>query len=217
MKSHRAKIGAFFALVLMLSPISAKERQQSPKQVKNAEIELAKYAQCVVKSSAKQVDTYLGLSPDSPDYSRAQRSMNEGVCLSYDVGKLKVPDQMMRWALFEALYDRRFGRVAPPNLTGVALLNFASEREKMSASLKEQHFFMRDFGDCVARKDSVSVHKLLSERVYSAAEKADFDALQLTLGQCLIGKGKVRFTRTGIRGMLAEAMYKLRSEGGSTS
>lgn len=199
---------------LLASPAYGDKASQAARARKQAETELANYAKCVAKAHPQRVNAYLRMAPDSPGIGKASNALSDGECLSTGVGQFKIPANLMRWSLYGALYGAEFRDAKPGELATLPPLDFVAERDAMAADALQQHVYLRDFGDCVARKQTGVAHDLLLADIYSPKEHETLGALQPFLGDCLYGKGmKLTFNRTSLRGILAEAMYKLRRGG----
>ncbi len=209
---RHAMSGLVLGAIALTVPALANQADRAREKRRMAERELATFAQCVVRKDEKRVNAYLRMSPGSPDYDKAGQRLADGLCLSSNIATLRMDPELMRWAFYDALYGWRFGKAAPTAPVTPAPLNFATERDGMTEVQKQHFVFVRDFGDCVVRKDAATVHMILVAQTYSDAEKSGFGALSPVLGSCLPGNGsQTKFSRPTMRGILAEAAYKLRS------
>ncbi len=208
---RRAVSGLLVATLLFAVPAFANREDRAREKRRSAVRELAIFAQCVVRNDERRVNAYLRMSPGSPEYGKAGQRLADGTCLSANIATLRMDPELMRWAFYDALYGWRFGKAAPTAPVTPAPLDFAAERDNMNEQQRQQYAFLRDFGDCVVRKDSATVHRILAAPTYSDAEKSAFGALSPVLGSCLPGNGnQTKFSRPSMRGILAEAAYKLR-------
>lgn len=215
---HREAVLVSLASALVLtSPGTVLSAQNIPK--KEAQIELAGYADCVVsrKSFRKNVDIFLRTVPDSATFYPASMKAADMTCLNgaamkRHAGQLEMRLQpgTFRDALYPALYRRDFGRTGPPAaIATLAPLDFATEFEGGSATLSPDYRYGRGFGDCVARKSPQASHALLMSEPYVAAEDVAVEALKPSLALCLPAGNTVKIGRASLRAYLGEAMYKL--------
>lgn len=205
--------GVLACAIALPAAALAANQHLSRKEKANTETEMAFFSKCVVKESRARLPAYLRLSPNAKIYHQTGQSLASGGCLSMSSASMKFNSDLFRWSLFEALHKADFGDQPVEDLSSVPPLDFRGERDWVSADENDyanQYVAVREFGDCSVRKNTALVASLLTTKVYSGAEQALFAQLGPNLGKCLAGSGKLRFTRTSLRGILAEALYNLR-------
>ena len=211
---RRTKI-AFLGFVAIVASFSMESAAASSRDLSPSAV-LSSYAICIVDRHPEMVNAYLRSGSRSPNGRKISKAFDDAKCLLAGVGGMKIPASSMRWALYGTLYHSQFGKTPPDDLLGLAKLDFAAERDDMVEAERADHVYVRDFGDCVARARASDVHRLLLMQGDSAKEREELSALIPAFNDCLVGKGeKISFSRTLIRGILAEAMYKLRGGGGA--
>ena len=167
---------------------------------------LHQFGKCVVKRSRSRAAAFIELGLDDPRYSKRLLDLATAECLGG--GGLKIPKSNFRGAIFEALYHIDFEGVpiafAPDIRSGFADLNknATSEEAKNRIALEQ-------FGECVVRAETSEVRNLLRTEPTSPAESASFDRLMPMLGGCIPKDRTITFSKTILRGALAEGIYWL--------
>jgi hypothetical protein len=195
------------------SPTSAQEVTQYP--TLEAEQTMARFSQCIVRTAnSRELHRFLRLPPFGPAFQVAGRRLARDYCLPRVPGgttRLRFQPNLFRSALYSALYRRDFGAAAPPDLAGIAPLTFSSEFDGPPADIPAATRVLRGLGDCTARADARSVHALLMTDVGSSGEGAAIAAVLPAVQHCLPEDQELRFGRGMLRGILGEALYKLRN------
>lgn len=179
-----------------------------------AEKEMAYFSQCLVRTNRARVMEFVRLSPNAKEIKNVVRFIAAPKCLSLQAQKMRMKPDLLRWSLFEALFSADFGKSNIPNVGLGPALDFRSEMTFSatdSPAYVEQFVATRQFGDCTVRADPAKAYALLATEVFTVQEQLAVNALKPVLGQCLTGNGSVGFSRTSLRGILAEAMFKLRT------
>ena len=179
-----------------------------------AERTMADFSACVVANRRlrAQAERFLRLIPETPAFREAGLRIATPECMprSFMRTQLRFHAGVFRETLYSALYQRDFGRSPPPDLTQAPVLAIAAEFDGDPTAIPATVTFERSVGDCVARADPTDVHHLLMTRISSDAER---EALQLVVPQlagCVRAGQRIAFSRSVLRGLLAEALYKLR-------
>jgi hypothetical protein len=195
------------------SAASAQEVTQYP--TLEAEQTMARFSQCIVRTAnAQALRRFLRLPPDGPAFQVAGRRLARDYCLPRIPGgttRLRFYPNLFRSALYSALYRRDFGAGAPPDLAGLPPLLFSSEFDGPPADIPAATRVLRGLGDCTARADARSVHALLMTDIGSSGEGPAIAAVLPAVQHCLPEDQELRFGHGMLRGILAEALYKLRS------
>jgi hypothetical protein len=196
-----------------LSAASAQEVTQYP--TLEAEQTMARFSQCIVRTASSQaLRRFLRLPPTGPAFQVAGRRLARDYCLPRVPGgttRLRFQPNLFRSALYSALYRRDFGGSAPLDLAGLPPLSFSSEFDGPSADIPASTRVLRSLGDCTARADAGSVHALLMTDIGSSGEQPAIAAVLPAVQHCLPEDQELRFGRGMLRGILAEALYKLRT------
>jgi hypothetical protein len=200
------------AALLLSRPVPAFAQEERHRSRAEAERTMAEYARCVVGKERKGVERFVRLVPGQPETLDAAVGLATPNCMprSFLRVKLRFQADLFRASLFTAMYQHDFRRTPPADLASIPPLVIASEFDAPERAIPEGIFYSRAMGDCAARADARDVHSLLMTRIASAAERPALDKVMPALRNCLPAGRELRFSRSMLRGLLAEALYKLR-------
>jgi hypothetical protein len=196
-----------------LNPLPEGSRRFDPL---DAERTMAEFSSCLLDRGGRRerAERFLRLPPAGAEFERAGERLSAGECLPIRGGaymEMRVRHDVLRAALFAALYKRDFERLPPsPQLSSLPPLRFADEFEGDVSLLPESVRVTRAIGDCAARADPGGAHRLLLTTIGEAEERRALDAVMPALANCLPEGQQLRFSRSMLRGILGEALYKLR-------
>lgn len=159
------------------------------------------FAQCVVQGYRSWVDRFLATAPGSPEAQRLAQRVAFNDCLL--IGELRFQEPLLRGGMYEALYQRDYGRVEGPNVSTAPAINY-----DVRGATRDQ-VVLRRFADCVARENPAASRALVLSPVGQPSENAAFAALGETLSVCLVPGERAAFSRPILRGIIAEALYRL--------
>jgi hypothetical protein len=180
-----------------------------------ADTTMDRFARCLVFSHWRHVaaEHYVRAIPDGPAFMEAGGRLATPDCVprspNYRI-EMRFKPNLLRAALFGALYQRDFWRPPAHEITVVAPLQIAAEFDGPAEDIPKAVIFQRVIGDCTARAAPGEVHVLLMSRVASGGEKEALDRIMPHLAGCLPAGHRMAFSRPVLRGLLAEALYKLR-------
>lgn len=182
-----------------------------------ARIGMNSFAACLATSARNGVNAYLMSVPGSPESTTLMRRLVRKDCLSVDglensSGGLEFSDAVLRGALYEAVYQDRFGRNLPGDLTAVPAIDYVFGTNPVDAD-DRQDVALRRFADCVTRSASGEVHTLILSRPASSLEKEAMRALMPKLSGCLSKDLTIKFSKVQLRGVLGETLYRIRAGG----
>lgn len=216
MTRYRLALVAFYAALLPVTGATQETGTIIPRAVAQMEgkgpnaarLTLLRYAQCAVLRSRGRTARLISLPVDQPEYKRLSNALVEGEddgCLSG--GELSFGGASFRGAIFEAVYQRDFGRSGPvvfdPALeTGYAALYAQPYSAEARSAIAR-------YGECIARRAGGDVRALVVSLPGSANEMQSFSALGPKLSGCLIKGERITFSKVVLRGALAEALYRL--------
>jgi hypothetical protein len=161
-------------------------------------------ARCMLQRNRKAIVPALLAPRFAVDPGAKQPAMAASECL--EDGTLTIPPNVLRAAYFTALYRDEF-RTGMPVLPSVAN-GFHDGASEPFGDKQRQWIGLRQFADCVARRDLRSTHALIVAEAGSAAEPAAFKALAPHLGPCLPAGLSLKFTPAVLSGLLAEVVYR---------
>lgn len=164
------------------------------------------YAVCVLLRYRSRVEAFLATPPASEEALRVGTRIATGECL-HD-GELRFKELLFRGGLYEALYERDFRRAPARDVSAAPPIDYAA------GGAAADQVALRLFADCTARANPDAARSLILSAVGSGAENAAFAALGEALGGCLVAGERVAFSRPVLRGVIAEALYRLSQAAG---
>jgi hypothetical protein len=174
------------------------------------------FATCSVRRHRYEAEQFTRLEPDSPE-SRAmgQRMIGSGCLETSDMGdgdsavSLRFSWRLFRGGVFEALYRRDFRSEAPAAFHGVPALVMPQSSEKLHPGTRAWNIVRLGFGECVARSAPAISRALILSEASGAEEAAAFAALMPHLADCTAPGAQSRYSHPALRGIVAEALYRL--------
>jgi hypothetical protein len=222
----RFRATALCALALgPLYPAQAQDTGHLIERYKRAEIKKNKgvdeaqrvmfaYAECVAKAFRGQVERYLATFPGSSASDQMALRIAADDCLGS--GELRFQPDLFRGALYQALYQRSFkGRFV--DISDAPAVDYGAGRETADPDVGAIQVELRQFGDCVVRRDQKTARDLVMSRINSDAEDSAFANLGPSLNACLVQGSQLRFSRSVLRGLTAETLYRLSAAKGAAT
>lgn len=166
------------------------------------------FASCVVFRSRHKVDVYLATYPGSKRAYAAGTYLSTDKCLDGD-GVLKFNETLLRASIYSVLYGLEFPSAVSQNLTSVAPIDYSPPAGTASYGDPRAQVILRQFADCVVRAKLSEAHELMFTKVGSPAEARIFDSMTPGLAPCMIKDATVKFSRSLLRGIIAEVLYRL--------
>jgi hypothetical protein len=182
-----------------------------------AEVGLESFADCLVRArgSRGKVVAFVRTVPGSSAYVAAGQKLGIAGCAPRPAGEsnagiqLRIQNSTMRKAAFGAMFRRDFGKAAPLDLAALPPLSLSAEFDGPIDQLEPSFRGYRALGDCVARAAAANVRDLQFTQPGSAAESAQFAQIVPAMQGCLTVDQQVALNKYELRGILAEAIYKL--------
>lgn len=207
---------AIVGLSLAAFPTAAQQRPADPAfpiatSQTEAERTMQLYSDCMVgrRQYQAKIAEFLRTSPDSPQFGERGMKLIEPTCMPRAISRtqMRMAPAIFRPALYSALYRTEFKR-APADVGNRAKLDYAAELEA-GAVAPANYAYLREVGDCTSRAKPAEVRALILTRIGGDDEKSALAALMPAVQQCVPEGAKLRFSRTILRGTLAEGLYKL--------
>jgi hypothetical protein len=177
-----------------------------------ARVVLTQFGQCVYSRRGSSAERIMAMPVDAPGYEKEQRALFDQLgdsCLEGD-GTLYFSDGLMRAALFEAAYRKKFGsRPAPTAFNAAVNTDPAAVYAQPLSAIARRQLVLQSFADCVVRADPTTVHNLILSPPGSPREETGMTQISTKLGPCLVTGQKIEFSKPSLRGFLAEALYRL--------
>ena len=174
---------------------------------------MAAYTSCLVNTEAYELRALLDRKVVSSSMGGNWGRYATPSCLSNQLSgpgaaKLSFAPILMRGGVFEALYHKDFGGAgASDAFEGLAAVHYpvdlATADPGAASYAMEMHI-----GDCTVRKAPSLAERLIDTRVGSDDESAAIQALIPTLSVCTDKGQTLKFSKSIIRGMVAEVLYR---------
>jgi hypothetical protein len=176
---------------------------------------MALFSRCIVDRRARrpQAERFVRMIPEGPAYVAAGVRLATNDCVPRDMRgrtQMRFPPDLFRASLYSAMYQREFGAPPPAGIAALPPLRLSDEFDGEAAAVPVAIAALRMLGDCAARADVADTHALLLTRIGTDEEHRALDRVMPALGNCLPAGRELRFSRSMLRGALAEALYKLR-------
>ncbi|HEV2596532.1 MAG TPA: hypothetical protein VGU01_15180 [Sphingomicrobium sp.] len=161
-------------------------------------------AACLIKAHRAAVLKAIQIEPWQSDARRFLANAVDAKCL--DSGELEIPPNLLRGAFYQQFYRERFA-TTPPALPPVPIDFTASSAGGLTDDAKTE-VALRQFGDCVARRDLKDAHALIFSSPGSARETAALTALMPQFSACLVQGSKWTLNRSSISAILSEVVFR---------
>lgn len=198
------------------APMDPDPKTLTPLAALQAQAGLDRYADCLVgkRGLRGKLDSYLRAIPGSEAMMALSKSTIDSKCALSAVGgnsavQLQIRNDTMRDALFGALYRHDFGAAAPALPAELAPLSIAQEFDGPIDTMSPVLRGYRALGDCVVRADQASAREWVTTPFDSPAAKAAQAKVIPALQGCLTADQTLTVAPYALRGLLAEALYRL--------
>lgn len=182
---------------------SAEIKSESKDDVRET---MRQFGMCIATRFKSRAAEFKNLRLDAPDYQSRITKLAVPECLND--GGLRFQATSFRGNLFAAFYTLQFKDGPPPNIAEFAG-RFRMRYADMLSPRARNDLALELFGECVALKDPGTVHGLLRSLPGSVAEKSSFQSLSPHFSGCIPAGESLTFSKTILRGALAEGMYWL--------
>jgi hypothetical protein len=170
----------------------------------NARLTLSQFARCVMQKQRSPAIQAIKLPPWAADERKALVAIADDRCLAN--GELTIPPDLLRGAMFQELYRERYAS-GPPALPAVPIDFTDGEKAPLPPEAAVE-VAMRQFGDCVARRDVADSHALVLAGPGSQQEKDAINKLLPHFSACLVQGAKWQITKSVISTLMAEVLYR---------
>lgn len=165
------------------------------------------FAACTIRRGRSSAERYLATPIGSAGFERLQHQVIVDDCLG--TGELRLPIEVIRGALFEQLYLTDYRSVPSADLAAVPPIDYAAGYTSPVSAFVGNTIALGQFGDCVGRADSVGARSLLTSLPDSSGETSAVHRLMPRLGACIPAGRKITFSKSVLRGAVAEGLYRL--------
>ena len=168
---------------------------------------LREFGGCVVGKRLGASEALIDQAVDSKQYRQKMYALVDEECFSS--GEMTVPQELLRGAVFEALYLREFSHGPNSNLKSASSFDYFAPYSRPYSEEAQNTVGLAVVADCAVRTSPVAAHALLTSVPGSPQEDRTIGELARILPGCVPPGRTFHFSRSIIRGSVAEAMLRL--------
>jgi hypothetical protein len=175
-----------------------------------ARLTMRGFAQCIASRSPGRLESLLAMPVGSPEATKLGNIifMREGDdCMSS--GELHFTSTIIHGSYFEAMYLQRFGRNVIDDFSTIKSSGYRDRYTLPYSGDATSAIGLEEYGECIVRKNPVAARTLIGSIPGSSAETTTFTELVPLFGPCLAKGEKIAFSKTVLRGVIAEGLYWL--------
>jgi hypothetical protein len=173
-------------------------------QQDRARVTLAQFARCIIKKQRATVMKAVQRAPWAEDANKALFAIADENCLAN--GELTIPTSLLRGSVYQELYREKYSG-GPPTLVP-SQVDFAEGMKEPFGNDIAVDVAMRQFGDCVARRDLHNSHALVMASPGSSAETNAITDLLPDFSACLVKGSTWKITKSVMAAILSEVLYR---------
>ena len=194
----------------LLSSAAAEGALAQDHDVKTSDQVLEDYTECVAsrrsgKTSLIQKYLSVPLGEEIPSAIIMQLIVSD--CLE-GAGQLRMADELFGRALYSALYRRDFRKDELHSFDPAVIYDGEFDPDRLPISDNQK--YVRAVGDCVASRNPLAAHLYVVAKVWSPEEERVLPEVASALAQCHDAGQRMAFSRSMLKGILAESLYKYR-------
>jgi hypothetical protein len=200
-----------FSVWLAPCQLSAQDGDAEELSVKAAEQTMRDFARCVVSSKKREAKAVEFLKV--PDGDPRQRDLGTKIAVSGCAptgSKMQFQPDLFSRSVYTALYRKYYGKTPPETDKWTVATDYTSEYSVSTTPVRQQQLALRAFADCTASGDAPAAHRFAISEMRGSEEKAALPSVMVWLQKCLPEGTQLRFSRTVLKGLLAESLYKMR-------
>ena len=171
---------------------------------------MAAYIHCLVNTSGFKLRRALELPVGDDNDSHEWNKLATSGCLAIE-GTLAFRSYLLRGGIYEVLYKQDFGKAVPiDDFEGVPPVHYPfADADADAASEAARYRSAMTIGDCAVRKAPRDARAVVLSEVATAAEAQAIQAFLPALSACVDQGSKFTLNRSVVRGLAAEALYRL--------
>lgn len=165
------------------------------------------FATCAVRMHRATVEQLLRTPMVDPDYRRLLNRAVTDDCMG--PGELRMTIALMRSALFESMYLARYSRRSLDSFNDIPAIDYRGGYGADMTPEIANVIQLGQFGYCVVRADPVATRAMVLSLPGSGNEDSALKALMPKLSRCVPKTLQISFSRSVLRGAVAEGLYRL--------
>ena len=171
------------------------------------------YAHCVINFNRPRVIAYLETIPGSPEAHKISNSLAIDKCLVSD--ELRFNEKLFRWTVYDDLYNTSYRNFDVTKILTVPETDFASLANAIGSTGSEA-IAVWQLGECSVRAAPNEAATLVKSAIGSKIESAAINAIVPHVGGCVDKDSQIKFSKLVLRGIMAEALYKMAKKSDAT-
>ena len=180
---------------------------------KAAERAMLDFAKCVVSSKKREAKAleFLKIPDGDPMQEKLGKAISVSGC-AMPGSQMRFSGDLFSRAIYTALYGKYYQKTEPENLVFETIDNYQSEFVTTGTPLQPSQIAFRTFADCTVKSDAAAAHRFALSDIKSKAEIAALPLVMEAMQNCLSQGSQLRFSRTVLKGLVAESLYKARQK-----
>lgn len=201
-----------FSFLLSIANTAALQNSDKRASMLRAEKAMIDYSTCLLESKRREkaINEFL-LIPDG----HSDQNVLDDVLIEPDCAKpgekLSFKGDLFRRSLYMALYNKYYRKTTPAQFSDNIILDYNQEVSAKYGSIKGDQLILRQFTDCAIRNNPVAAHEFIIAKPESSEENAFLKAASSALNECISEGAQVAISRSNLKAVMAEALYKLRT------
>jgi hypothetical protein len=184
---------------------------REPVSRKQAERVMRDFAKCVVSNKSREAKAVAFLRlPDGDLKQSASGSEIASSGCAPRGSQMRFQPELFSRSIYTALYRKYYLKSAPTDFSGMADADYRTEYQVGDTPVSTEQLALRTFSDCTVRQNPVAAHLFAISEMQSDAEKTAVPTVTTSMQQCLNAGATLKFSRTILKGLIAESLYKFR-------
>lgn len=168
---------------------------------------LREFGICTVNRHPGAAEQVIDEPVDAQDFRRKLTQVADEECFSN--GELQMPAELLRAAIFEAMYLREFTEGPVDALKAAPSFDYSKPYQRPLSDDAANTVGLAIVADCITRTTPAAARDLVTSMPGSPSEDRAIGVLARQLPGCVPPNKTFRFSRSAIRGSVAEALLRL--------
>ncbi len=208
-------LGAVFS-ASSISPAVAGDGMEKS-SASEAEKAMAAFAKCVIDSKKRQEKAlaYLMIPNGDPRQNVEGSAIAKSEC-AMPGSEMRFQGDLFAGTLYTALYRKYYAKTFPGDLSTIEPAVYESEFKVTTTPVGTEQLALRAFGDCAVLQNPKAAHDFAISEMRGQNEKAALPAVIEATGLCVSAGSTLKFSRTILKGIIAESLFKMRNRQAAT-
>lgn len=203
---------AFISNILLSQSLFAQSSDLRDAPLRLAENVMNQYSKCLVTSKRrlKIIENFLKIPDNHPDQNNVDKKLIVSGCVEQGA-ELRFQGTLFNRSLYTALYLKNYANIEPVDLKINPSHDYNSEIAAQYGKMSDGQLALRKISDCAIQNNAKAAHDFVIADLRSLDEDNSIADVVSAFSACLPVDTRLEFSRTNIKGQLAEALYKLRT------